>query len=63
MLDITMVPCTEQNHNYLHSRMWYVQCTHTRVQVFTRYTSMYEIDAKLKILKVLTKTGYLTGIW
>ena len=37
----------EQKHTYLHSKTWYVQ------HVFTRYrsTSMYAIDAKLKILK------------
>ena len=40
----------DQKHTYLHSRMWYVQHKHTRVQAFTRYTSMVAINAKLKIL-------------
>ena len=39
----------EQKHTYLHSIEWYVQHTHTRGHVFTRYTSMCLIDAKLKI--------------
>ena len=38
-------------HIYLHSMTWYVQHIHTREHVFTRYTSMYAIDAKLKIYK------------
>ena len=49
-------PVLEQKHTYLHSRRWYVQCTHTRIHIFTRYTSMYAIYGNLKILKILTKT-------
>ena len=40
-----------QKHTYLHSKIQYVQCIHTREHVFTRYTSMYAIDTKFKILK------------
>ena len=38
----------EQKHTYLHSKTQYVQHIHTREHVFTRYTSMYAIDAKLE---------------
>ena len=48
-------PVLEQKHTYLHSRRQYVQHTHTRIHIFTRYNSMYAIYANLKILKILTK--------